>query len=79
MSDTGHLKTQANELVKQHCEYDNLGRVTDVYTVRSDASNGVPCSIVKYSYDGNSSRVIFMKEGLAIWDGSWDVFPSMKG
>jgi hypothetical protein len=74
MADTGHLKTQANELVKQHVEYDVQNRAEYVYTVRNDATHGTPCSVVRYAFDGISSRVVFMKEYTSTWDSSWDLF-----
>ena len=73
-NDTGHLKTQASELVKQHIVYDDLLRIEFVYTVRADATDGTPCSVVRYAYESESTRVSFMKETLGVWDGSWDVF-----
>lgn len=74
MADTGHLKTQAHELVKQHVEYDGSNRTEYVYTVHGDATNGTPCSVVRYSYDGVSSRVVFMKEYSSTWNIAWDLF-----
>jgi len=74
MADTGHLKTQAHELVKQHIEYDGQKRMEYVYTVRADAEDGTPCSVVRYSYVGLSARVQYMKEYTGTWDGSWDLF-----
>lgn len=74
MADTGHLKTQQHELVKQHCEYDGNGRLNYVFTVRSDADHGTPCSVVRYGYSGVSSKVIYMKEYTAVWDSAWDLF-----
>lgn len=74
MADTGHLKTQAHELVKQHVEYDANNRTEYVYTVREDAEDGTPCSVTRYSYDGSSARVVFMKEYTGTWDGAWDLF-----
>lgn len=74
MSDTGHLKTQAHELVKQHIEYDGSNRVEYVYTVHSDGVDGTPCSVVRYAYVGISTLVVFMKEYTGTWDGSWDLF-----
>ena len=73
-NDTGHLKTQANELVKQHIEYDASNRVEYVYTVRADAEDGIPCSVVRYSYDGLSSRVLYFKEYTDTWDIAWETF-----
>jgi hypothetical protein len=73
MADTGHLKTQAHELIKQHCEYDGSGRMVEVYTVRADAEDGTPCSVVRYAYDGLSSRVVYMEEDTAVWDSNWEV------
>lgn len=73
-NDTGHLKTQAHELVKQHIEYDANNRVEYVYTVRADAEDNCPCSVVRYSYDGLSSRVLFYKEYTDTWDIAWDLF-----
>ena len=73
-NDTGHLKTQAHELIKQHIEYDGSGRVEYVYTVRADALDTTPCSIVRYSYNGLTADVVFMKEYTGVWDISWDLF-----
>lgn len=70
----GQLKTQAAEYVKQHIAYDVSNRVEYVYTVRSDATNGTPCSVVRYSYDGTSARVVLMKEYNGTWDSTWDLF-----
>jgi len=74
MADTGHLKTQAAELVKQHIEYDGSSRTEYIYTVHSDAANGTPCSVVRYSYSGITARVVFMKEYTSNWNGAWDLF-----
>lgn len=73
-NDTGHLITQANELVKQHIAYDGSDRPEYIYTVRADAKDGDPCSVVRYSYSGISSRVVFMKEYTGVWDITWDLF-----
>ena len=74
MADTGHLKTQATELVKQHIEYDGSSRAEYVYTVRADALDLVPCSVVRYSYVGLTSKVVFMKEYAGVWLAAWDLF-----
>lgn len=74
MGDTGHLKTQAHELVKQHIEYDGSNRMEYIYTVHADAPHGTPCSVVRYSYSGLSSRVVYMKEYTGTWDSSWELF-----
>lgn len=70
----GHLKSQAHELVKQHVEYDGSNRVEYVYTVRADALNGTPCSVVRYAYVGATANVVFMKESTATWNVAWDLF-----
>ncbi len=74
MGDTGHLKTQAHELVKQHIEYDSRTRTEYVYTVHADALDGTPCSVVRYSFDGISSRVVYMKEYVSTWQAAWELF-----
>lgn len=74
MADTGHLKTQAHEHVKQHVEYDANNRVEYVYTVREDAADGTPCSVVRYAFSGLSSRVVFMREYVGVWDATWELF-----
>lgn len=74
MADRGHLQTQAQELIKQHIVYDASLRPEYVYTVQADALNGTPCSAVRYSYAGDSSRVVYMKEFTAVWDSAWEVF-----
>ena len=74
MADTGHLKTQAHELVKQHIEYDGSSRMEYVYTVRADALDLTPCSVVRYSYVGLTSKVAFMKEYTGTWLIAWDLF-----
>ena len=70
----GHLKSQLHELVKQHVEYDGLSRTEYVYTVQAGAPDGAPCSVVRYSYDGTSARVVYMKEYSGTWDSAWEVF-----
>lgn len=74
MGDRGHLLTQAHELVKQYVEYDADERTEYVYTVHADAEDGTPCSVVRYAYDGTSSRVIYMKEYTSTWDSDWEEF-----
>jgi hypothetical protein len=48
--------------------------MVEVYTVRADAKDGTPCSVVRYAYDGLSTRVLYMKEETANWDASWELF-----
>lgn len=74
MADTGHLKTQLNELIKQHVEYDVNTRTEYVYTARADAVDGSPCSVVRYSYIGTTTRVQYMKEYTGLWNAAWEVF-----
>lgn len=73
-NDTGHLKTQASELVKQAVLLDAQNRTEYVYTVRADAADGTPCSVVQYAYDGLTSRVVYMKESTSTWDSAWELF-----
>jgi hypothetical protein len=47
--------------------------MVEVYTVRADAEDGTPCSVVRYAYDGLSSRVVYMEEDTAVWDSNWEV------
>jgi len=70
----GHLKSQLHELVKQHIEYDAQSRPEYVYTVRADAADGAPCSVVRYAYEGISSRILYMKEYLGTWNSAWETF-----
>lgn len=74
MADTGHLITQAHELVKQYITYDASQRTEYVYTAHATALNGAPCSVVRYGYSGTTNRVIFMKEYTSTWDTSWETF-----
>ena len=74
MADTGHLLTQAHELVKQHIEYDLNSRPEYIYTARADLEDGMPCSVVRYAYDGVTSRVLYMRESVALWDAAWELF-----
>jgi len=73
-NDTGHLKTQAHELVKQYITYDGSSRAEYIYTVRADALNNTPCSVVRYAYIGTSSRVTYMKEYTGVWLTSFESF-----
>lgn len=70
----GHLKSQLHELVKQHIEYDASARPEYVYTVQASATNGTPCSVVRYSYVGVTPRIEFMKEYLGTWNSAWETF-----
>ena len=74
MADTGHLKTQEHELVKQHIEYDVSNRPEFIYTAHADLEDGKPCSVTRYAYDGVTSRVLYMKESPAVWDVAWELF-----
>lgn len=74
MADAGHLKTQAHELVKQHAEFDGSSRLEYIYTVRADAEDNAPCSVVRYSYSGATTNVVFMKEYVGVWDSAWELF-----
>jgi len=73
-ADTNQLKTQLNEQLKQHVEFDVNLRPEYVYTCRTDTLNGFPCSVVRYAYVGLSSKVVFMKESVGVWDSTWDLF-----
>ena len=68
-----HLLTQAHELVKSHTEYDGNDRVEYVYTASTNAVNGAPCSAVKYSYVGATSRIENMREFNTTWNSAWDL------
>lgn len=70
---TQGLKTQANELIKQHIDFDSHNRPSVVYTAPINATNGKPCTTVTYQYlDATSSRVSGMKEGIGTWNSAWD-------
>lgn len=73
-SKTEHLKTQAHELIKQYVTYDAYDRPEYVYTAPITAITGTSCSVVRYSYDGVSNRVVYMKEYAETWDTSWETF-----
>lgn len=68
------LKQQMKELVKQHIEYDGQLRVEYIYTAPTDAPNNSPCSVVRYSYNGTSNRVDYMKETKGVWLSAWETF-----
>lgn len=70
-STTAHITTGLNEYVKQKIMYDGGGRMIDVYETRANAKDGESCLRTTFTYDGTSSRVDFMIEQEAVWDGSW--------
>jgi len=74
MADTGHLKTQQHELVKQYIAFDGNGRTEYIYTVREDGPDGCPCSVVRYGYLGVTTNVIFVREYTGVWDAAWELF-----
>lgn len=67
------LKSQRDEYVKQHIEYDVDGRVIKVYTAYTDAGHGKRCSLVRYAYIPASAKVSYMKEENSTWDSAWEV------
>lgn len=71
---TNLLKTQLHEFTKQYITYDAYSRPEYVYTTGVNTINGGPCSIVRYSYSGTSTRVVYMKEYSGAWDTSWETF-----
>lgn len=72
-NDTGTLKTNARELVKQYCVYDINARMTSMYEARADAVTGTPCMLTTYTYDGVSNRIVKRRESVGAWDSSYDI------
>ncbi len=71
---TAHLKTQAQEFVKQFLVYDVIQRPIQIYTAAVDTPDGGACSIVEYAYlTPSSSKAEKMREGNALWDATWDM------
>jgi hypothetical protein len=71
---TEMLKTHEHELVKTHQAFDASSRLEYVYTAKADALNGSPCLVTRYSYDGISSRIVYLKEYYGVWSSSWEIF-----
>lgn len=72
-SKTDHLLTQAKELVMQHIEFDGNDRPEYVYTAPVSAVEGTPCTAVKYTYDGGSTRIENMREFNSSWQAAWTI------
>jgi len=68
------LKTQLNELSKMYITYDASNRPEYVYTCGVNTLDGKPCTVVRYSYDGVSTRVVYMKEYTSTWQTAWETF-----
>jgi hypothetical protein len=68
----GHIRTLANEGIKQYFVYDVNDRIIEVYEVFTNAKDGAPCLKTTYTYWGTSKRVKLMKEYLSTWDISWE-------
>jgi hypothetical protein len=68
-----HLISEAHEFVKQYIAYDGSSRAEYIYVAPVDATNGTPCSVTRYVYDGISSRVLKMKEYQSTWNSTWDI------
>lgn len=66
---TSHL----HEAVKQYIEYDGYNRMVRTFTAVSDAEVGDQCTMTEYAYSGTSTRIIKMKESLAVWQLGWDI------
>ncbi len=69
----GHIKTHANELVKQYIVYDGSSRMEYVYEARANTLDGEPCMKTQYAYDGGSTRIVKMLETVAEWDSAYDI------
>lgn len=73
-SKSAQIKTHLNELVKTYTAYDVNGRPEYVYTAAEDAEDGAPCLVTRYSYDGTSQRVVYLKESNTTWQTAWETF-----
>lgn len=73
-SKTALIKTALNEYVKVHQEYDIEGRVEYIYEAKTEAVNGDPCVVTRYSYNGTTSDIVFFKEYDGAWNTAWEVF-----
>lgn len=75
-SKTDLTKTIEAELIKTHIEYDVNNRAEYMYTAPAHATDGAPCIVTKYTYDGVSTRVVTFQEFKTVWDSAWDLtFP----
>lgn len=71
---TSGLKSQANELLKQHIIYDSNQRAVLIFTSYYGAGEGTPCTGVAYEYvSPTSSQVARMAEFTYSWKAAWDV------
>lgn len=70
---TEMLATQKDELIKQYVEFDGQNRVSKVYTTKTNAANGEPCTVTEYIYTSPTSTVMkARKEGHSTWSSAWD-------
>ncbi len=68
------LKSQEKELVKSYCVLDGQDRPTTIYTAQADATTGIACTRVDYTYaSSTSSTIIKMRESYDVWDSTWDI------
>jgi len=73
-SKTDLLTTQRNELIKSYVELDGSNRPLRIYTTKTEAVHGEPCTVVQYEYAApNSAVVVKMKEYKGTWDSSYDI------
>lgn len=70
---TDMIGPHGKEAVKQYVVFDVSFRMVATYVALTDAVHGAVCLKTEYAYDGNSSRIIKMKESLATWDSAWDI------
>lgn len=67
------IKTSQQQYVKTHSVFDGSFRLTHIYEAASATTNGAPCMVTRFSYDGSSSRIENSVEEDAFWDSSWDI------
>ena len=67
------ISSHLREAVKQFIEYDEHNRMVRTYTAVSDADVGDQCTMTEYAYSGTSTRIIKMRESLAVWQPGWDI------
>lgn len=72
-NDTGHLKTNQNEMIKSYITYDGSDRMSVVYEARANAEDGDPCMKTTYTYVTGTTRIEKMLEEVAEWDSSYDM------
>ena len=71
-TDSLGIPSMVRNLKKVHCVWAG-GKMTHLYEAQTDAVNGSPCILTRYTYVTGTSDVEAFVEENSTWNSAWDI------